>query len=100
MAVQQNARRKGYCLDIIRQKDRPGEGIRLRQELHLGGHCQGQSKLLIQLSAGVVEIGEALGFVRSADAVPDCGRSGSIGMASRPRSGKLYGRKINMLRDL
>ncbi len=48
MAVQQNARRKEYCLDIIRQKDRQDEGIRLRQELHLGGHRQGQSKLLIQ----------------------------------------------------
>src|SRR5580704_10180639 len=48
MAVQQNARRKRYCFDIIREKDRPGEGIRLRHELHSGGHCRGQAKLLIQ----------------------------------------------------
>ena len=47
MAAQRNARRKGYCLYIIRQKVRPGEGIRLRQEWHLDGHFQFQAKPLI-----------------------------------------------------
>jgi hypothetical protein len=32
---------------IIRQKVRPGEGIRLRQEWHLDGHFQFQAKPLI-----------------------------------------------------
>jgi hypothetical protein len=57
MAAQRNARRKGYCLDIIRQKGRPGEGIRLCQELHLGNQFQVQAKPLIQIgSAGVGEL--------------------------------------------
>ena len=49
MAAQQNARKKGSCLYIIRQKRKPGKGIRLRQEWHLGGHPQVSAKPLIQI---------------------------------------------------
>jgi hypothetical protein len=47
MAAQPNARRKGYGLYIIRQKDIPGEDIRLPQEWHLGGHFQFRAKPMI-----------------------------------------------------
>jgi len=49
LAAHRIARRKGYCWDIIRRKSRPGEGIRLGQELHSGGQFQLQAKPLIQV---------------------------------------------------
>ncbi len=83
MAAQRDARRKGYCLDIIGQKCRLGKGIQPWQELHLGNQFPAQAKPLIQIVLPEWGDWRQTRFVFSSDKAPDCGRSGSLSPGPR-----------------